>query len=130
MDADQDTISRVADSVANLTNVGTQAALNGLNPVEAIAAAAPSIITSTSGVQVEERAPIVDKSVIAGQQEAYQQVLEAFGATPEEAKAEAFRMAQQGFSPQQVGEKLAQARTLATHPGLIVTGKQIGRAHV
>lgn len=117
LNADQDTISRVADSVANLTNVGTQAALNGLNPVEAIAAAAPSIITSTSGVSVEERAPIEDRSVIYGQQEAYQQVLEAFGVSPEEARAEAFRMAQQGFSPQQVGEKLAQARTLATHPG-------------
>jgi hypothetical protein len=127
LDADQDTISRVADSVANLTNVGTQAALNGLNPIDAIAASAPYIISSTSGVQVEERAPIVDKSVVYGQQEAYQQVLEAFGASPEEAKAEALRMAQQGFKPEQVGEKLAQVTgAMYSDPKAVEEAKRLG----
>lgn len=85
LDADQDVLSRAADAAANFANLGTQAAIAGKNPLEVMAAAAPSIIASTSGVPVEERAGIEDRSTQFNKDVAF--VKETYGLSDSDASA-------------------------------------------
>jgi hypothetical protein len=128
LDADQDTISRISDSVANLTNVGTQAALNGLNPIDAIAASAPYIIASTSGVPVEERAPIEERQIAGfplqtADQGQYEMQLVAAGFSPEQASTYAKAVFTPGMKGFDLG-KIASIEDIPVSGGAIYAERE------